>query len=800
MNTIYTAGDTIFWPWLTIGAVTRPLNTTPKNKKDEAYDARCGRYYLGNILQQYRDSYIREYAANRNLAINGPSSWGSTEAIRELLGSTDNPTGRLALKYAIMQPMHTRLVGTGSGISVAAKAQATTSNVFVRKENAMYQALLRTYAAQEGPNIAEAMAPTGATPNEEETLSAFENLWTDPYARTMTDLVTAIGKRQKLEQKLAKISSHVALSGVGAVHIFPNGNYLEAEVCEPGEVGWDTSAIRPDFSDGEFCYHARLMSVQQIAEQYQPAKAKVEAIDIWAAQQSAQLNNTQNIGWPQRRPRVFTVYYRDLDYVEFGYVMQDGEVTYAPINRVAPGTAEAQYTDKDLVDPPDDEYTKVWTPSELKMKKQVRAIQVLRYVTMIPWEYLPGALTRGTAGADIRAFEKAAPDIMKRSNGETIVQMLSPTGDLVLESGEYPLQERDPDNVFGVSFPIKFASWMYLSGMVIAPLSCIRDIQSVMNATLSDMMFRMSRAEVPTTVFDDSAVVAAGVRVEEAARNLKEGKSFGMRGALVGGIQNAIASVGTALDARFYQMFNILDQLYMMAQNTTGIYDQNFGAPAGADALVRVKELQSRQSGVMLKPFIDAVGNVIEQVYQFDAQAGKYFFSKRPWALKQMVGDKGAEAIILSQDFTDEQFRVEIVLTADAEQRRELANQMVLQDMQMGLLDQQEAAQLRGRALPEDVYEAERRFTKRMAEAAKMQQQQQQQAMEQQLIAQQQASIDEEEKQLAQEATEAGLEQEKLQRKSAQPMMQAMAKRSNMREEAAIQREMAGQQPPSEQP
>ena len=87
MNTAYTAGDTIFWPWLTIGAVTRPLNTTPKKYKDEHYDDRCGRYYLGNILQQYRDYYIREYAANRQLVLNGPSSWGSTEAIRELLSN-----------------------------------------------------------------------------------------------------------------------------------------------------------------------------------------------------------------------------------------------------------------------------------------------------------------------------------------------------------------------------------------------------------------------------------------------------------------------------------------------------------------------------------------------------------------------------------------------------------------------------------------------------------------------------------------------------------------------------------------
>lgn len=785
MNTAYTAGDTIFWPWLTIGAVTRPLNTTPKKYKDEHYDDRCGRYYLGNILQQYRDYYIREYAANRQLVLNGPSSWGSTEAIRELLGSADNPTGRLALKYAIMQPMHTRLVGVGSGISAAAKAQATTSNVYVRKENAMYQTLLRTIAAQEGPELAGAMAPMGISPDEEKNLSMHENLWTDPYAKTMTDLVTAMGKRQKLEEKLAKIASNVALSGVAAVHVFPNGNYMEAEVCDPGEVGWDTSAIKQDFSDGEFCYHARLMSVQQIAEQFQPAKDKIEAIDRWSAQQSAQLNNAQNVGWPQRRPRVFTVYYRDMDFVEFGYVLKDGEPHYCAINRSEPGETEIEYTDKDLIDPPDDEFVETWSNQERRMKKQVRQIQTLRYVTMIPWEYLPGAFNR-VNGPDPEPFHTAKNRIITKIGGEEIIQSLAPTGDLILDSGEYPLQERDPDNVFGVSFPIKFSSWMNMSGMVIAPLSCIRDIQTVMNATLSDMMFRMSRAEVPTTVFDDAALNAAGVTSAEAARNLKDGKAFGIRGMLVGGVQNAVTNVGTALDPRFYQMFTILDQLYMMAQNSTGVYDQNFGAPAGQDALVRVKELQSRQSGIMLKPFVDAVGSVVQQVYQFDAQAGKYFFRSRPWALKQMVGDKGAEMLILSEDFTDEQFRVEVVLTADAEQRREMANQMALQDLQMGLLDPQEAASLRGRSMPEDIYEGERRFTRRMAEAARQQAEQQQQMMEQQAIAQQQQAIEMEEAELSKEATNAALKQEQMQRKSAQPFMQALSEHVKPQEDEAL--------------
>ena len=127
-----------------------------------------------------------------------------------------------------------------------------------------------------------------------------------------------------------------------------------------------------------------------------------------------------------------------------------------------------------------------------------------------------------------------------------------------------------------------------------------------------------------------------------------------------------------------------------------------------------------------------------------------------------------------------------MVVTADAEQRREMANQMALQDLQMGLLDPQEAASLRGRSMPEDIYEGERRFTRRMAEAARQQAEQQQQMMEQQAIAQQQQAIEMEEAELSKEATNAALKQEQMQRKSAQPFMQALSEHVKPQEDEAL--------------
>jgi hypothetical protein len=290
---------------------------------------------------------------------------------------------------------------------------------------------------------------------------------------------------------------------------------------------------------------------------------------------------------------------------------------------------------------------------------------------------------------------------------------------------------------------------------------------------------RMSRAEMPTTVFDTDALVAAGINADQAMRNLKQGRAFGIKSQLVGGLNQAIKTTETGLGSEFYQRFGIIDKLYEMAQNATGIYDQNFGAPGGEDQLVRVKEMQSRQSGVMLQPFFAALGDLFEQVQQFNAQAGKKFFAARKWALNQMVGDEGERIILASKEMDEEQFRVEIKLTVDAEQRKRDAETMILGQggyMDRGLLDAKAAAELLANsALPEDVKEGAARFTKRMAEAQKQQAAAMEQQQQMAAAAQAQAHLDEQENQLAQESVKVAQNQEQMERKSMQPIIQSVA-------------------------
>jgi hypothetical protein len=291
----------------------------------------------------------------------------------------------------------------------------------------------------------------------------------------------------------------------------------------------------------------------------------------------------------------------------------------------------------------------------------------------------------------------------------------------------------------------------------------------------------MERAGIPAVGIDSDATAGAGSRQADIIRSLKEGKPYFLKGTLVGGIQNAVTVTDTSPSASFYAQWQILEHLYAMAQNATGIYDQNFGAPSDPKQLVGNKKLQLQQAGVMQQPFYAALADGFQQIHQFNAQAGKKFFSARSWALRQMVGDEGASAIELSvlEDLDSEQFRVIVELTVDSDARKEEADMMMLQEgglMDRGLLDQAAVADLLGRSYKTDLAEASRKFTKRMAKQAQMQAQAQQQQAQQMQAQAQQQGLQAQQMELDKQHTIAANEEQKSRTKLALPGIQEQAK------------------------
>lgn len=779
MATILGSGQPSLMP------VNRPSRLTPRKVKDadDGYDNQCTRFWVSGVDNGRRSSYLNEYMANAGMTANltGAASWGSTEQIRELLGDANNPTGRLAWKYTIMQPMHTRIIGACSSMSISAQAKSWAANVAARKDAKMAQRVLLASAAELGGPLQEAMQNMhGVLPDAKAEEKQFRNTWTDPYEKTVTDFITALAKHQDFEGMKEQVASNIGLSGMGSVAFFDVGNNMESMVIDPADFIYDTSHTKRDMTDSSFMGWCPLMDVETLSEEYQPKADAIRAIERWTNMAATAVGGG-SWGWPDRKPRVLKMFYKDIEPLHRGFVLVDGMPEYVTIcvDEVEAREETAKdgvkrYTKADLIEAPVNRWTATWTDEEHQAKMQSRWYQKLRYCDMIPWEYMPYGYTLG------RRPGSAQWDDRRNQLQRAGVDVVSSFGDLVLAHGEYSLQERDPDDVFRVMFPIKGASWLNIGGNIIAPLSCVRDIQGVMNATLSDMMMRMSRAEMPTTVFDEDALAGANITQTEAAANMKIGKSFGLQTRGIGGVNQAVTTTGTGLGSEFYNRFAILDHLYMMGQNATGFYDQNFGAPGSQDQLVRVKELQDRQSGIMMKPLLSCNQSIFTQCHQFNSMAGRMFYAQRPWLLNRFVGDEGERILMASQDMMDEAFRVEVTVSASPEQRREQARMMIVQEggyADRKWLDEQTATQLLADgAMPEDVDRAAAQFTKRLAEAQEQMAAQQQEQAAMAAAGEQMNALNEQEQKLSEQQGKLALGNKKADQAAMKPLISAQAK------------------------
>jgi hypothetical protein len=345
---------------------------------------------------------------------------------------------------------------------------------------------------------------------------------------------------------------------------------------------------------------------------------------------------------------------------------------------------------------------------------------------------------------------------------------------MVLDYGMYPLQEAEADDVYSVKFPIKFSAWRYLGGHAVAPITAARDPQRWMNQITSDIAWRMRKAGGKSVLLAKEALDGSNMDEDELNHKVKEGDTIVVPAAMLGGLQNASGQIDASPGASFYNMLGLLPQIKSVAESSVGVYESNYGAPQGGGQLVGTLQLQLQQAGVMQQPFYAAIADLYKQIHQFNAQAGKQFYSRRPWLLSQMVGEDDMTALITTEDMQLEQFRVKVSLSPDGAQLRTITDQQLIpQLMQMGMLDPTTASTLMGRSFPEDVYAAARQFTKQAAEAAAQQAQAQQVMMAEQAMSQEQAAIDQQGSEIAKQENNSDLKLAQLQQKADQPYRQA---------------------------
>jgi hypothetical protein len=709
--------------------------------------------------RQWIDWFQGNYDTNKAYAID--ALWGEDADVRMFLGDGGSQTSRIPFKQPIISPMLTRMVGGVDNIAINALAEPTTQQFAqIRRETNMAKRAAFVAAASQSPELAAALAPMGIPSNEDQAMEQFESTYQDMVIKAENTMMQVLAERYGINASKRKMAENMALSGMVATHYFVNGSNVERELCDPSEIGWESSAIRPDFVDAEAVWHAPLTSISALVEKY-PQKSK----ELFGLEKYANMAIANNIsingGWPQSRPRVFTVYFKDARKIEFGFVEVDGEVEYTALTDVD-GTP--RYADKDLVEAPV-EFKKqwdTWTPKERKEKKQTRWVEVARYCTFIPWEYMPGSY-KGTMQFSTN---------MQETN---ITRDVGVLGDLVLDHGICALQEPSPDDEWSVRFPLKLTAWRYISGHVVAPITAAIDPQRWMNQITSDLAWRMRKAGGKGVALEKSAVAGGGMDEDEINLAMKEGDPITLDGSAFGGVNNAIREYDNSPGAGFYNMMGQLPIVKAIAESALGVYEANFGGNQ-ADQLVGTLQLQLQQAGVMQQPFYGAIVEHCRQEYQFIAQACKQFYAQRPWLLKRMTGDEGMAALIESKDMMLEQFRVKVDMVADNAQLRVMTDQQVIPNLlQLGMLDPLTAASLMGRSIPQDAYEAARIYTKQAAAAQEAAAQQQAMQAEAQAVAADAQMIEQDKAQFAKEQTDAELKMAQIDQKLRQPEQQAMS-------------------------
>ncbi len=756
-----------YWNWIPITYVLPPSMTLSEADKDnEAYHGAWTRNFLAGQIRDQVNDFRAEYTANMAYATD--SRWGESSDIKMFLGDGAAITSRIPFKQPLMSPMLTRMIGGVDNISITAKAEpATQWFAQTRKENKFMEVMNMSTLSASGPNMEGVYAPMGISPNPEETESMFDMTYQDHIARGANSIMSILAERNKLDKTKRIQAGYTALSGLSAFHNFINGSNIETEVCEPRELGVDPSCLRPDASDGQYIYVCPLMDVGAIAERWNPKAEVVAALDNWARQFPG--GESFQAGWPQSRPRVITMYWKDMKRVDRGFVIKDGEPHFCTINENNPDTGKPDYTDVDLITPPENRYTNAWSDSEKRNKKQSRVVAQIRYCTMIPWEYLPGSYTKSQQfGTGFRP--PAAPPGTRLKN-------LNITGDLILDYGVYPLQEADPDDEFSVKFPVKVSGWRYYGGNFVAPITAARDPQRWSNQITSDVAWRLRKAGGKAVMIAKEALVDSNMDEQDVKNAVKEGDTMVLSGAQLGGLQNSHGAVDASPDASTYQMMNLIPQAKAVAESAIGVYESNYGAPSGSGQLVGTMQLQLQQAGVMQQPFYACIADLYEQQNQFYAQAGKQFYSRMPWVMAQMTGDEDMEAILESKDMMLEQFRVKVVMAPDGAQQKLMTDRELIPGLlQLGMLDPITASQLMGRSTPDDVYAASRKFTKMAQKAAADQAQQAEMQAAQAQMDIEHAGIADEEADIAKQETDANLKAAALQQKLAQPAASAEAK------------------------
>ena len=646
--------------------------------KDKSYHREYAKFCLSSMSNYSYRKYINKCLINWSFFKGQDGQWIFEEDVESFfLDESGDIRNRLKWTKNVIKPMVQQYIGNAIRLSYDAKANCISDFVINKRENE----LLRLKAYQKVSDLFPFFKDiiqnnTNVQDTEAETEQFFYNTFVEDYEKDINNLIEFVATEVNMDELKVQITRNLALCGLGIYKGFESGDNYVAEAVNPLFYFWDMSAKKPDLSDSEHMGEWYYMDAPSIFERFQDlTREEREAIENYGVQNSHNIHKVVNGIYTQSAGKVpvYEVYWKDVEKRDYGWVMDEyGYPYYTAINH-----ADSPYKDKDLIEPVTEKHKEEMGGK----KKHTIYVDILRYCILIPQE-----------------------------------EVSTSTGDIILEYGIAPYQEKslyDPSNV---KFPYKCYTWVYDRGEILTPLDDVIDPQRFLNRTLSVVESQLSNMRGTGTVISKSAVDDRDGEAE-INRNINSSKPIFVDTDRVGSVQNAIGTYGSNIGGGTLQLFQIIQTVQQSIQDVTGVNEAMTGTQGGGDVLVGVVEAQIQRGSLVQEPFYWALTSILKQAYEHIATVGKMVYFDNPRKLSMMLGDKGFQTINLTKDTLLQDHRIFIKRAETAEQGINNGNSLLFTLLQAQLIDQTMFANLFNRSSPELIASSLRQFHKDKTQA-----------------------------------------------------------------------------------
>ena len=648
------------------------------SKKDKQYHSDYAKFCLSTMSNWLYRKYINKCLINWSFFKGQDGQWIFDEDVESFfLDESGDIRNRLKWTKNVIKPMVQQYVGNAIRLSYDARATCISDFVINKREQDLKELKAYQAVAEAFPFFKDLLKDTvGIMDTELETEEMFHNTFVENYEKDINNLVNFITEEVNLDELKVQLTRNLALCGLGIYKGFEAGDNYCAESINPLFFLWDLSAKKPDLSDSEFMGEWYYMDAPSIFERYQTLTSiERQAIENYGNQKTHDIHRVVNGIYSQAAGKVpvYEVYWKDVEKREYGWVMDEyGYPYYTMIN-----DESSNYTDKDLIEPATEKHK-----AEMGDKKKHSIyVDVMRFCIMIPQEEIGNGL-----------------------------------GDIVLDYGILPYQEKNLYDPANVKFPYKCYTWVYDRGEILTPLDDVIDPQRFLNRTLSVVESHMANMRGTGTVISKSAVDDRDGEAD-IARNINASKPIFVDTDRVGSVQNAIGTYGTNIGGGTLQMFQVIQSVQQSIQDVTGVNEAMTGTQGGSDMLVGVIEAQIQRGSLVQEPFYWALTSILRQAYEHMATVGKMIYHDNPRRLAMIVGDEGFTTINITKDNLLQDYRIFIKRSESKEQGIVNGNSLLFTLLQAQLIDQKIFANLFNRATPELIANELRQYHKDIAQA-----------------------------------------------------------------------------------